>query len=203
MFDAALQVHTAVVYAWSCIPSTAVVPRLASDLIAMVDGFGSLGTRAVRARLARARSNRWAAALINDVRAGNLAPVAGTALAVVTGHRDRSGRALPTEVAGVELLNILRPTAAGRLLRRVHRDLAARHPPTCATGWLAATGAHLRRSRTKYGADIPSCRCLQRAPSATTHRAKNRSFVANACCSMSTAHLTRVIAVRASGSPSN
>src|SRR5258705_5010771 len=56
--------------------------RLARDLASIVDGFGSLGPRHARARLARKRADRWARGLVADVRAGRLHPPAGSALEV-------------------------------------------------------------------------------------------------------------------------
>src|SRR5699024_844846 len=46
------------------------------------------------------------------VREGRLSPAPGTAVEVLAHHRDERDRELSEEVAAVELLNILRPTAA-------------------------------------------------------------------------------------------
>lgn len=51
-------------------------------------------------------------ALVAAVRAGLLSPPDGTALATVSRHRDADGQLLPERVAGVELLNVVRPTVA-------------------------------------------------------------------------------------------
>ncbi|HVU91322.1 MAG TPA: cytochrome P450, partial [Jatrophihabitans sp.] len=70
-----------------------------------------LGRRYLRGARARRRAERWAAALVAGVRSGRCS-VPGTALEAVAVHRGRDGRPLSDRVAGVELLNILRPTVA-------------------------------------------------------------------------------------------
>jgi fatty-acid peroxygenase len=112
LFDTAVQVFGAAVCEWAGIPAERVGSNLASDLATIVDGFGSVGPRYLRARLARRRVDRWAAALITDVRRGTVAVPARCALDVIATHRDLHETLLPPRVAGVELLNILRPTVA-------------------------------------------------------------------------------------------
>jgi len=55
---------------------------------------------------ARLIADRWAARLVEEVRRGRCTPPPDTALAVIAGSD------LPTRVAAVELLNVLRPTVA-------------------------------------------------------------------------------------------
>lgn len=75
-------------------------------LAAIVDGFGFAGAAYARGWRARLLADRWAARLVSEVRGGRRTPAPGTALAVIAGSE------LPARVAGVELLNILRPTVA-------------------------------------------------------------------------------------------
>lgn len=112
LFDSAVQVHGAAVCEWAGVPAGRVDARLFHDLVTVVDGFGSIGPRHVRARLARNRADRWATGLIEDVRRGTVRVPVGTALDVVAHHRSADGTLLRAPVAGVELLNILRPTVA-------------------------------------------------------------------------------------------
>ncbi|GAA2214208.1 hypothetical protein GCM10009850_096730 [Nonomuraea monospora] len=78
----------------------------------MVDGFGSGGPRHWRARLARGRREAWLTGLVRQVRDGTTTASAGSALDVVAGHRDADGDPLDARTAAVELLNVIRPTAA-------------------------------------------------------------------------------------------
>lgn len=110
-FACAATVHGAAVCEWAGVPEARVPADLSRDLAAIVDGFGSVGPRFVRAVLARRRAQSWAAQLIADVRSGELVVAAGAPLGVIAAHRE-DGVELPAQVAGVELLNILRPTVA-------------------------------------------------------------------------------------------
>ncbi|HET7736125.1 MAG TPA: cytochrome P450 [Nocardioidaceae bacterium] len=85
------------------------VLRVSRDLAAIVDGFGAQGIAGVRAALARRRCNAWATGLIRTARAE---ATVGSVLGRVAHHRGSDGELLPAEVAGVELLNVLRPTVA-------------------------------------------------------------------------------------------
>lgn len=84
--------------------------RRAAELAAMVDGAGSVGPRNVRGHVRRRSSERWAAATIRLIRAGEL-PDESPAGAIAR-HRDADGGPLDEAVAAVELLNLLRPIVA-------------------------------------------------------------------------------------------
>jgi fatty-acid peroxygenase len=88
--------------------------RRATELAAMVDGAGSIGPRNLRGHVRRRSSERWAAATIRRIRAGQL-PDGGERpfpAAAIARHRDAGGRPLDEAVAAVELLNLLRPIVA-------------------------------------------------------------------------------------------
>lgn len=90
------------------------IERRARELAAMVDGAGSIGTRNVRGHVCRRSAERWAAATIRGIRAGELpagSPTPSPATAIAQ-HRDADGRPLAETVAAVELLNLLRPIVA-------------------------------------------------------------------------------------------
>lgn len=113
LFDEAAAILTAGVHRWAGVPleDTQTVP-VARDLLAMVDGFATLGPRHWRARLARGRQEARLAGLVEQVRAGTVAVPDESAVAAVAGHRDAGGRLLDARTAAVELLNIVRPTVA-------------------------------------------------------------------------------------------
>lgn len=83
--------------------------RVAHDLAAVVDGFGFAGAAYVRAWRQRVRLDRWAARLVRDVRDGRVSPPPGSVLSRIA---LAEGADLSPRVAGVELLNVLRPTVA-------------------------------------------------------------------------------------------
>lgn len=103
------------------------VESRSSDLMAMVDAFGAVGPRHWRGRLARRRSERWIADIIEQTRRGTLAAAPGSALAVISTHRDLDGELLDQHTAAVELLNVIRPMmAAVYLLELAAAALSAR-----------------------------------------------------------------------------
>ena len=113
LFDQAAEVIAGAVCRWAGVPVTDDdVPGVARDLVAMVDGFATGGPRHFRARRARTRREGWLAALVEAVRDGRSTVDPGSAVAVVSGHRDADGELLEPRVAAVELLNVLRPTTA-------------------------------------------------------------------------------------------
>jgi fatty-acid peroxygenase len=113
LFDEAVQVLGAAVLPWAGIPVTsAELPHRAQQLADIVDGFGTPGRPFARAALARAQLGRWAAGLVRQTRLGQIHPAPGTALHAVATTRDLRGRPLPARVAGVALLNFVRPTVA-------------------------------------------------------------------------------------------
>ena len=112
LFATAVGVHADAVCDWARVPADLRYPALAGDLATIVDGFGSIGLRHVRAARARKRVDRWSTRLIRAVRAGVVKSPPHSALARMSTQRDVDGKPLDAEVAGVELVNILRPTVA-------------------------------------------------------------------------------------------
>jgi len=111
VFDVAVHVHARAICDWAGLPRQD--DRFADDLAAMVDGFGSVGGRRYWAGVgARRRADRRAAHLVREVRAGRLRPADDSTLAVIARQQDLHGRQLAARVAGVELLNVLRPAVA-------------------------------------------------------------------------------------------
>lgn len=112
LFDEAVSVFGSAVCTWAGVPSERIGSSLPADLARIVDGFGSVGARHFAARRARRRADAWATCLIEDVRAGRLCVAEESPLGVIADWRDVDGRALDASVAGVELLNVFRPTTA-------------------------------------------------------------------------------------------
>ncbi|MCE0537147.1 cytochrome P450 [Kineosporia rhizophila] len=113
IFDASARVLTRAVTGWAGldVPHSE-IDGLRDDLVSLVDGFGSAGRRHWRARAARYRREKWLANVVSDVRSGALEAPEGSALQIISEHRDADGNFLPERTAAVELLNVLRPTVA-------------------------------------------------------------------------------------------
>ncbi len=119
---------------WAGVPlETGEADWLAETFGALYEGSGQVAPGHLKARLARARSDRWAERLVRRVRSGEVTPPEGSALAVLADWRDLSGARLPARVAAVELGGLMRPftavsvflTFAGHALA-THRGLAER-----------------------------------------------------------------------------
>jgi fatty-acid peroxygenase len=113
LFEEAAELLTRSVCQWAGVPLLESDVRARTrDFLLMVDAFGGAGPRLWRGKLARRRGERWVAGLIAEVRAGRLVPDHGSALAQIAMFRGESGALLPTGIAAVELINVLRPTVA-------------------------------------------------------------------------------------------
>ncbi|MBW3130713.1 cytochrome P450 [Hymenobacter profundi] len=118
--------------AWAGVPfEEKDIKPLARDLSAMIDAFGGVGPRHAKGKLARHRAERWVGKMIDNVRAGKQYAVEGKALHAISWHRELDGKLLSTHVAGVELLNLIRPIVAiGHYV--VFEALALHEHPRCA-----------------------------------------------------------------------
>ncbi|MDW5330786.1 cytochrome P450 [Plantactinospora sp. KLBMP9567] len=113
LFDEVSRVLTRAVCQWVGVPlAEPDVATVAADMVALVDGFGTLGPRHWRARQARGRRERWLAGLVEQVRQGRRAVDAGSAFDVIARYRDADGEPLDPRLAAVEILNLVRPTVA-------------------------------------------------------------------------------------------
>jgi fatty-acid peroxygenase len=84
----------------------------AAEFAAMVDAFGAVGPRHWKGRHARNSSEDWIRGVIEDVRDGKLAAEEGTALHEMAFHKNLDGTRLDSQLAAVELINVLRPIVA-------------------------------------------------------------------------------------------
>lgn len=99
--------------AWAGVPLGAdEFDRRLRDVVALFDAAGDAGPRHWRSRAARARCDRWIAGLVRATREGRLHPPEGSALRVLSDHRDQRGAPLAPRVAAVAVLNIVRPMTA-------------------------------------------------------------------------------------------
>jgi fatty-acid peroxygenase len=110
---AAQEVLCRAVCRWAGIPVNAEeAARRTREFAQMIAGAGSAGPRNWRGLLVRTRTEQWARALIDAVRAGQVQPQFDSPLNVIARHRDADGELMNRKHAGVELINLLRPTVA-------------------------------------------------------------------------------------------
>ncbi len=113
LFEEAKQVLCEAACLWAGVPlKKAEVKERADDLWYMVDAFGAVGPRHWRGRIARNRSEKWIRGAIEDIRSGNLRAPKESAAYKMAFHRDLKGNLLDTQIAAVELINVIRPTVA-------------------------------------------------------------------------------------------
>ncbi len=131
LFDAVRDVLCAAVCAWAGVPlAPGDVHTRAREFAAMVEGAASAGPRNLRGQLLRHRAERWAGEVVQRIRSGDLAVEEGRPAHTIAWHRDEDGELLDTQVARVELINVLRPTVAiARFV--VYCALALHQHPEC------------------------------------------------------------------------
>ena len=113
LLEEATQVLCRIGCEWAGVPlKEKEVEKRAEDLFDLVDSIGGVGPRYQKGRRARKRSDKWITDIIEQVRAGKLEAEEGTALSIIATHRDLNGELLESEVAAVELINIIRPIVA-------------------------------------------------------------------------------------------
>lgn len=88
------------------------VERRTREFSAMLTGSGSVGTETARGLLLRQRTEFWARRVIRKIRSGKIAVPENAPAAIIAHHRDLDSQLLPAKIAGVELINVLRPIVA-------------------------------------------------------------------------------------------
>lgn len=98
---------------WAGIPlPKSQVKQRAKDLSQLVDAFGSLGIRHVQGRCARLKTEKWIRDIIDRIRTYHIVPPKGSAADIIVRHKNIKGELLSTQIAAVELINIIRPIVA-------------------------------------------------------------------------------------------
>jgi len=111
LYETLQRVLTHAVCKWAGVPLASREAARRSKQLALFDAADRSPAH-FKSRLARARTEDWAAGLIENVRLGALRPPLRTALREIALHRDIDGQLLSAQAAAVELLDLLRPAVA-------------------------------------------------------------------------------------------
>jgi len=113
LFEESQNILCKVACSWAGVPlKESEIKERAEDFTSMVDAFGAVGPRHWKGRRARTRAEEWIESVIEDVRAGKLTAVNGTALHEMAFYKKPDGSKLDSRMAAIELINVLRPIVA-------------------------------------------------------------------------------------------
>lgn len=113
LFDEVSEILCRVACQWAGVPFKEYeVKERAEDFTLMVDAFGAVGPRHWKGRRARTRAEEWIKGIIENVRSGNIKAEEGSALYAMAFYRDIDKNHLDSHMAGIELINVLRPIVA-------------------------------------------------------------------------------------------
>ena len=113
LFDEMNEILCKVVCQWAGVPlKESEIKERAEDFSLMVDAFGAVGPRHWKGRRARTKAEKWIKGIIEDVRSGNIKAEEGTALYNMAFYKGLDGNQLDSNMAGIELINVLRPIVA-------------------------------------------------------------------------------------------
>ena len=113
LFDEAMVLLCRTACRWAGVPlAETEVKDLASDFISMVYAFGVIGPEHWKGRRARNRVEAWMKEIIEKVRKGELEAEKASALYAMAYHKDHEGNELESQIAAIELMNVIRPIVA-------------------------------------------------------------------------------------------
>ena len=113
LFDEVNEILCRLACQWAGVPlKESEVKERAEDFSLMVDAFASVGPRHWKGRRARTRAEEWIEGIIEDVRSKNIKAEEGSALYAMAFYRDIDKNYLDSHMAGIELINVLRPIVA-------------------------------------------------------------------------------------------
>lgn len=113
LFEAAKQNLCRIACHWAGVPlKEDEVKERADEFSAMVDAFGAIGPRHWKGRIARNSTEAWIKGVIEDIREGKQKADTDSALHAMAFHKQLDGSQLDSQMAAVELINVLRPIVA-------------------------------------------------------------------------------------------
>ncbi|MEK5077885.1 cytochrome P450 [Solibacillus sp. FSL W7-1436] len=113
LYEETLEIMCRTACEWAGVPvEEKEMKKLADDLRAMFESATAIGPAHWAGRNARNRVEKWISEMVGLVREGEVNPEEGTALYTFAWHRNLEGNLLDSEIAAVEVINILRPIVA-------------------------------------------------------------------------------------------
>lgn len=113
LFDELNEILCRAACQWAGVPlKESEAKKLAKEFSLMIDAFGAVGIRHWKGRRFRAKLEEWIKGIIEEVRSGKIKAEEETALHAMAFYRDLNGNQLDSHMAGVELINVLRPIVA-------------------------------------------------------------------------------------------
>ncbi len=111
--NAGAEILTRAVCQWAGVPlEPDETPYRSQQFTLMIEAASKMGMKHWQGRQARNSMEKWCRELIQQIRLGKLSVSENTALYQIAYHRQLNNQFLTTQVAAVELLNVLRPTVA-------------------------------------------------------------------------------------------
>ena len=152
VFEVMKRILTRVAYAWADLPLDPGSEKATGDRLA--DLFlhaGPAPTEQVKARNSRHHLEREITRIVDQLRKGEIEADPEKALSVIGFWRDQDGDLLSTDVAAVELLNVVRPTVAIAVYLVFVTHALAQHQAAIAPlqdeeGWTRAFVQEVRRT---------------------------------------------------------
>jgi Cytochrome P450 len=113
LFDEAKAVLCKIACKWAGVPLLeSDTKEYADDFAEMIDAFGAAGLRYWKGKAARSKTEKWIENIIDNVRAGRFKAPEGSALYMVTNHKELDDNLLDIKMAAKELINMIRPIVA-------------------------------------------------------------------------------------------
>jgi len=113
LFDEVNNILCQAVCEWASVPlQSSQVKNRAKDFSAMVNTLESIGPKYWQGKRARTRTEKWIRGIIEDTRANKLKVERSSVLHKVAFYEELDGKLLDTQMAAIELINILRPIVA-------------------------------------------------------------------------------------------
>lgn len=113
LYDEVSRILCQSVCEWAGVPLPASeVKCRAKDFSTMVNTFTAIGPEYWKGKMARKRTEKWIRGIIETTRSGELRPGRNSALYQIAYYKELDGKLLNTQMAAVELINVLRPVVA-------------------------------------------------------------------------------------------